>query len=203
MEIVECAASSFPITAVLLAGGKSRRMGEDKGRLMIEGMPLWKKQLSTLASTGAREVVVSGPAEGAYAGCGLPILNDDMPGAGPLAGVATILRRAEFDFVVVLAIDLPRMPAEYLSELMREALRTGQGIVPRRGHRFEPLAAVYSRGCAALAEAQLRSSDRSMQRFAGAALNAGFIQERLVGPVEEHFFFNLNSPQDRNALARD
>src|SRR6476659_3626346 len=101
-------------TAVLLAGGRSTRMGRDKASLPYAGGALWEHQLATLRSTGAGEVCISGPRHGPYASCGLPILEDRTPNVGPLAAIETALPRAPY--VVVLAIDMPAMRADFLRE---------------------------------------------------------------------------------------
>jgi molybdopterin-guanine dinucleotide biosynthesis protein A len=81
-------------------------MGRDKASLPYAGGALWEHQLATLRATGAGEVCISGPRNGPYANCGLPILEDRTPNAGPLAALETALPRAPY--VVVLAIDMPR-----------------------------------------------------------------------------------------------
>src|SRR5262245_21418784 len=70
-------------SAVLLAGGKSSRMGRDKAALVVDGVPLWQRQLATLRAAGAREVFVSGAARGPWTG--MECIHDEVKGAGPLA----------------------------------------------------------------------------------------------------------------------
>jgi molybdopterin-guanine dinucleotide biosynthesis protein A len=77
-----------------------------------------------------------------------------------------------------------------------------RGIVPVRGDLFEPLAAVYPRGCVALAEAQLRTGDFSLQHFVRSCLDARFLVGFKVGSKEEALFHNLNVPDDLPSDAR-
>jgi molybdopterin-guanine dinucleotide biosynthesis protein A len=85
---------SAPLTnfaAVLLAGGRSTRMGVDKATLVFRGQPLWRHQLDTLRASGAAAVAISGPRDRAYAETA-PVIEDDQPGLGPLAGLVAGLR---------------------------------------------------------------------------------------------------------------
>src|SRR5205085_11693073 len=72
---------------------------------------------------------------------------DAEPSRGPLSGIAAALSHAQSDHVLILAIDMPFITAEYLEILMRE-IRAGCGVVPMIGDRAEPLAAIYSPACA-------------------------------------------------------
>jgi hypothetical protein len=84
-------------------------MGFDKATLMIDGKPLWQRQLATLRATQPGELLISGRPDGPYSGEGVPIIVDDVPDAGPLGGLATLLRIAKHPLILVLAIDLPDM----------------------------------------------------------------------------------------------
>src|SRR5262245_60126217 len=101
--------STLDFTAVLLAGGKSSRMGQDKAELMIDGEPLWRRQVAILQAAGANEILISGRLDGPYADSGLPIIEDAESEMGPIGGIATTIAMARHPLALVLAIDLPRM----------------------------------------------------------------------------------------------
>ena len=188
--------STHPFSAVLLAGGKSTRMGRDKAGIVMDGQPLWQRQISTLRATGAAEVFISGRLDGPYAETELEIVTDEAPGLGPLSGLAAALRHAHHDVLLVLAIDLPAMPAEYLRGLLDESVARGCGIVPRGDEWPEPLAAVYLRSCVPLVEQALLSPDRSMQRFVREAVERGLIALLPIEPGALRFFINVNRETD-------
>lgn len=181
-----------PFCAVLLAGGRSTRMGRDKAGLMVDGAPLWQRQLATLRALAPRELFISGRRDGPYAGAGIEIVEDETPGLGPLGGIATALRHARADRVLVLAIDLPAMTSDFLGTLVN----TGRGCLPHDGAHFEPLAAVYPRSALALADEQLRAGDRTMQRFAQRLADAGLADIRKIPAADARLFRNLNRPED-------
>ena len=183
-------------TAVLLAGGRSTRMGRDKAALPVEGRPLWQRQLATLRATGACEVLISGRAGGPYAESGVPVIEDLTPGAGPLAALEAVLPRIATPRAAVLAIDLPAMRADFLAMLAETALAKDCSVVPEMDGRFEPLAAVYTPALLPLIRQHLRGPDRSMQHLLRAAVKAGLAIAHPIRAKERALFRNLNFPED-------
>jgi molybdopterin-guanine dinucleotide biosynthesis protein A len=177
-------------SAVLLAGGKSSRMGRDKAFIEIDGAPLWRRQLDVLKELQPEQLLVAGPPRDEWSDC--EIVADEIPDAGPLAGVAAALKKCTAPLLVVLAVDLPRITAEFLLSLCHH----NAGAVPRGPGGFEPLAAAYPANCAALAVQMLRSGDYSMQSFVRAALEQGLLAERKISETEFNFFHNVNTPAD-------
>lgn len=191
-------AASLSFSAVLLAGGKSTRMGRDKSELRIGGVPLWQRQLATLRAIHPAVIFISGPARLAWSReC--EVLADAVPDAGPLGGVAAALRRCRTGLLVVLAVDLPRMTADFLRALAELAVSERRGVIPVRADFFEPLAAIYPVGSGDLAAECLRSGQRSLQHFAEAALARGILLRRPVAPAEEPLFWNVNTPEEFRA----
>ena len=168
-------------------------MGRDKTFLEIEGEPLWQRQLATLRRLAPEQLMISGPCREEWSE--YEIVADELADAGPLAGVAAALRKCATARLVVLAIDLPEMTTDFLRSLL-QLCGEGKGVVPHRPDRFEPLAAVYSAGCAALAEAALRAGDFSMQRFVRRAWEQDLLLERAISEGETVLFANLNTPAD-------
>jgi molybdopterin-guanine dinucleotide biosynthesis protein A len=187
-------------SAVLLAGGKSSRMGRDKASLEITGRPLWRRQIETLRALFPEQLMISGPPREAWSE--FEIVADVIAGAGPLAGIATALRKCSSRHLVVLAVDLPAMSADFLRSLLARC-SDDQGVVPLSSRGFEPLAAVYPVRCVALAATNLMSRDFSMESFVRGALRKKLVHEHAISPPEEHLFANLNTPTDyENARRR-
>lgn len=164
-------------------------MGRDKALLQIDGVALWQRQVETLRQLNPEQLMISGRAQ---AGCETVL--DEFENAGPLAGVAAALRDCVAPRLVVLAVDLPRMTAEFLRALLK--CEETAGVVPRGPEFFEPLAAVYSLGCTPLAEAALRCGDFSMQNFVAAAVAQKLVVARSIAPEEAPLFENWNSPEN-------
>ncbi|SEA25207.1 molybdenum cofactor guanylyltransferase [Alkalimonas amylolytica] len=99
-----------PFDAILLAGGKSSRMGTDKAELNWQGQPLWQHMQALAKEAGASEVFVSRNAAG--------FMPDRFAKAGPLAGIEAGLNRCRHDRVLVLAIDTPLLSVTDIQQLV-------------------------------------------------------------------------------------
>ena len=202
--------------AVLLAGGKSSRMGRDKAALPVNGEPLWQRQLAILRATQPAELFISGKSDGPYADCGVEILADEIPGCGPLGGIATALRRCKSERLLVLAVDMPAMTAEFLRALLGESQRTAMGVVPSvaaDGRRradpdrsarllpsavtyIEPLAAIYPRAALAIADECLRAGEFKLETFIRKLEAGRLVSVRTVAAEDIFLFANWNVPTD-------
>ncbi len=138
---------------LVLAGGASSRMGTAKAFLDWKGEPLWRRQVRVLSEAGADPVILSGPRCVEWQGH--LVVQDERPGLGPLAGIISGLRQGLAPFLLVLAVDLPRMNVATLSQLIQRAKPEG-GAVFRGAEGFEPLAACYSQALLPEMEEELR-----------------------------------------------
>lgn len=187
----------MPYSAVLLAGGKSTRMGRDKATILVDGVPLWQRQLTTLRATGAAEIFISGKGTGPYAGSGVEVVSDHRENAGPLGGICAALLRCTTPWCLVLAVDMPWMTATYLRSLAQQAEHAGNGFVPRNASgQWEPLAAVYPRAAAISAEFCLLKGMVRMTEFVEDLKERGFIEARSFPTEDQQLFENWNAPSD-------
>ncbi len=188
--------------AVLLAGGKSSRIGRDKSALPVNGEPLWQRQLAVLRATNPAELFISGKSDGPYADCGVEILADEIPDCGPLGGIATALRRCTSEHLLVLAVDMPAMTAEFLRSLLEESQHTAMGVVPfvaadgKRRAGFEPLAAVYPHTALAIADECLQTGERQLEAFIRKLEGSQLVSMRPVAENAGALFMNWNAPED-------
>ena len=186
---------SMLFSAALIAGGKSTRMGCDKAALSLGGIPLWRRQLETLADTRPAELFVAGkcaPVEG------VEVLEDRWKNCGPLGGLATALHRATTPWLLVLAVDMPAMTPAFLSGLAMRAEETGQGSVPTFDGQWEPLAAIYPTAALPFAERMIASGRFAMRHFIEALSEAGLVESLEVTGLA--LFANVNTPEDLDSL---
>jgi molybdopterin-guanine dinucleotide biosynthesis protein A len=183
------------ISAVLLAGGKSRRMGEDKATILFRNAPLWQIQLQLLRKLSPKEIFVSAPSEPAWRPADATFVPDDQPSRGPLSGIAAALSRTTANHLLALAIDMPFMTKNYLGKLC-EKVEPGRGVVPLIENRAEPLAAIYPREAHDDVVCALSGSDFSLQSLVGKLVAGGKLQPIQVAEEEKALFQNLNEPGD-------
>ena len=183
------------VTALLLAGGESRRMGVDKAALQFEGEPLWARQLRILRELQPEALWVSARVPPTWHPPEVEFVLDEPPSRGPLSGIAAALRRLSTSHLLVLAIDLLRMTPEHLRQL-RALAGPGCGVIPRRGELFEPLCALYPVEAASPAQTVLAGGDVSLQHFARVLLGRNLLQIHPLSPAEEPLYRNVNTPAD-------
>jgi molybdopterin-guanine dinucleotide biosynthesis protein A len=153
-------------TGVVLAGGRSSRLGRDKALLELDGEPLLARAVRVLAGICA-EVLVLGPPKRAAVVPGARVIPDERPGDGPLPALATALREMRGERMVAVATDMPFLNADLLGYLLDRA-EGYDVVVPRVGGRTQQLHAVYARTCLPAITAQLDHGDLKIDRFFAA-----------------------------------
>ena len=182
-------------STVILAGGKSSRMGCDKAFLETGGQTLLARQIQLALETGAPEILISGRAGADYSIFGSHVLLDKFPDAGPLAGIERALDAAISPLLLVLAVDLPKMNADFLQRLRTSCIEN-IGVIPRMNGHIEPLAAFYPKAAQMLAEALLRNGHNAVATFAGHCARSGLAQFVDLAASDACYFVNLNTPAD-------
>jgi molybdopterin-guanine dinucleotide biosynthesis protein A len=184
-------------TLLILAGGRSRRMGRDKARLPVGDGTLIDHLARRLAPVVDETLVAGGPESARLAGARR--IDDRYRGLGPLAGIHAGLLEAHFPMVWVVACDLPDVePA--LGELLRGYAAGVDAVVPRLADDSEGVCAVYDRSLAPRLETFLQAGKRRVQDFLGriAVRYVTPAELRQVDP-ELRSFRNINTPADYEA----
>ena len=116
-------------SGAVLAGGASRRFGEDKALFLYRGKPLLLWVLESLGGAAERFLVANRP----YEGFGVPVYPDLLPGADSLSGLHSALVHARFPWVAVAATDLPFLTRAYWDFLYEKALASPHPVVAVHG----------------------------------------------------------------------
>ena len=185
------------LTAFVLAGGKSARMGTDKAFLKIGSKTLLEHALG-LAGSVAREVRIVGK-QATFSGYA-PTVEDFFLDCGPLSGIHAALKLSRTDLNLVLSVDTPFISKEFLSYLISQATTDAVVTVPRTDGRWQPLCAVYRRTFADVAERALRSGkykiDALFSQVVVHALDETDWQPLGFSPL---MFRNLNTLEEYEA----
>jgi molybdopterin-guanine dinucleotide biosynthesis protein A len=141
------------LTAFVLAGGKSSRMGEEKAFLQFKGQLLLERALHTLRSLTPEVMIVGERAKFGKFG---PVVEDVFHARGPLGGIHAALTASATDLNVILAVDLPFVEARLLKFLLKRAQTTDAVVVlPRAAARLQPLCSVFRKEMQPIAERAL------------------------------------------------
>ncbi len=128
------------VTAFLLAGGLSSRMGEDKGLMPWQDTTMAGRVIDTLRQCFEDIVILSN--DGAYWRFGLPLIPDLVKGMGPAGGILTGLRNSQTALNFFIACDMPLITPEVISFILKNS-KAGMITVPLMDNRKQPLCAVY------------------------------------------------------------
>lgn len=180
-------------SGLVLAAGQSRRMGTDKALLTVDGQQLWRRQRARLLAAGASEVLISARAEQTWS-AGLNVVHDATPDCGPLGGIVAGLRAACSDHLLVVAVDMPRLPLTWLQELVAAAGEQRGAVGRWPDGKFEPLAALYPRPLLAGFEAALAARQLSLQPLVAAAVDRGALRVIPLDASRQSDLANWNEP---------
>jgi molybdopterin-guanine dinucleotide biosynthesis protein A len=178
---------------LVLAGGRSRRMGRDKALLELGGEPLWRRQAGALRAAGAEEVWLAlRPGQDPYPGASA-WLRDSRAGCGPLAALHAALARRRGGWLLVLPVDMPATGPAWFARL-RAHCRPGSGAAYRTPDGFEPLAAIYPPEALGEAAARLGRGERTLQPLVRALAAAGRMTLLPLAAAERGRAANWNDP---------
>jgi molybdenum cofactor guanylyltransferase len=166
---------SLGVTGLVLAGGRSRRMGMPKENLVLEGERMLDRQVRLLRSVSRSVAVVAAGASGSGSGnakvegvsVDAPLIGDVIPARGPLGGIYSGLRWTRTEFNLFLACDLPFVNARLLRLIVERALagRADVTIPECREGEYQPLCAVYRRRARNAIRANLARGQNKVTRF--------------------------------------
>jgi len=187
--------AEFGVTAFVLAGGKSSRMGSDKAFLRLGDETLLSLALKA-AGAVAVDVRIVGDRQ-KFAAFGR-VVEDVYRGQGPLGGIHAALSSSVTELNLVLAVDLPFMGADFLEYMLSRARESKATItVPLVGERLQPLCAVYRRGFAEVAERSLREGKNKIDSLFASVATCVIEEDELVrAGFSAEMFRNLNTPEE-------
>lgn len=183
------------MTAVLLAGGESRRMLCDKRTLIWRGRPLWQWQMEKLRQLHPAKILLSARRDVGWRPLDVDFVPDVAPFRGPLSGISAALAYCETEHLLVLAVDMPFISALELGRLWQRA-GGGTGVVPVIGDRAQPVAAIYPRIGRAEFTAALRGTDFSLHTVVEKLSCQGVLKLVQIPAQDSLFYRSLNEPRD-------
>lgn len=191
-------------SAIILAGGFSKRFGQDKGLILLENKPLVKHVLDKIKNIVDEEIiVVSSKVQSEkfaqVVGLNVKIVIDEVDVRSPLAGALTGFKKAHGEYALLLPCDTPLASRDILS-LLLDLCVNKTAVIPRWPSGYiEPLQAVYSIKPAleatenALSEGKLNM--RSMvEKLRGVRYVSTLVLQQLDPTLKT--FFNVNSSLD-------
>ncbi len=190
--------STQSLSGIILAGGKSSRMGQDKRFIELGGRTLLDRSLEVFESLFSEILVVVAEATPQLADLTHRVVTDLIPGCATLGGLYTGLSYASSSRVFAAACDMP-----FLNPKVVEYLVTidpmADVVMVRLATGLQPLHAVYSKRCLPILERMARGGNLTLHEITDAeALSVRLIPEDELRSLDPHLlsFLNLNSPAD-------
>jgi len=186
------------MTSIILAGGKSSRLGRSKALQIIEGKSLIQWVVDRLAILSTEIIIAT--AHGKPIPCSSAVsiktVADIYPGKGPLVGIYSGLIASSSPRAIVAGCDTPFLSVNLL-EYMTQICSTFDVVIPRIKNKLEPLYAVYSRNCLDPIQGLLEQDERQIRKLF-SMVNVKYVEEDEINRFDpEHLsFFNINNHDD-------
>jgi molybdopterin-guanine dinucleotide biosynthesis protein A len=197
------------LTGVILAGGGSRRMGEDKSFVTLDGEQLVERVVGAIGAVAEELLIVTNTTD-TYVNLGARLVQDVYPGAGPLGGIYAGLAAAESECCLVVGCDMPFLNPDllrYLAELAHDhdavlpylgpTMPQPGGHGTAKARDMHPLHAAYRRNCLAAIRRAIGRHDLRTISFL-AEVDVRFVSRQEVERFDPRHlsFFNVNTPAD-------
>lgn len=203
MELFTLQASEYPIqismkyqqvTGIVLAGGRSSRMGENKSLLRINGKAMIEYSIEALRPLCSEVVISSDYDVFGFTGC--KAWPDKIPGQAPVIGIYSCLERSETEINIILTCDMPLVTTDLLHYLLHDS--TGHDItVPVHGNgMMEPLCGIYKKSAAGILKTCIEAGNLGVYSCISKANNRQVIIDDRLPFFSHDLFMNINTPVD-------
>jgi molybdopterin-guanine dinucleotide biosynthesis protein A len=183
------------VSAIILAGGQSRRMQREKSLLPVNGRSLIEMVIAQIRPCFST-VLISASDKNKFAFLGLPVVEDEAPGQGSLLAILTALRASPCQTNFVMACDIPIVHIPFLKKILSLA-PSCEIVVPRyRDGKFEPLFAAYDRSIIPVIEKQIKRGDRKISHLFPVC------RTKCVAMDGQKWFRNLNTLKEYHDYLR-
>ena len=184
------------ITGIILSGGKSSRMGTDKGFLLYNGKPFVQHSIEALKPLVSNIIIVSNNED--YDVFEFERIEDIIENAGPLAGIYSGLKHSSTDYNLVLSCDIPLINSEILKNLI-DAIDDESKIIQIESEgKKMPLIALYKKKCERIFFKLLNEGERRLQ----FAVNQCKVKNVVLNNEDSYFTQNINTPEQLNNILK-
>lgn len=184
------------VWAVILTGGKSKRIGQDKSFLSIGSSYLIDSIVEKLKPI-FKDIMIVGDKNEKYSRLSIQCIDDIFPGMGPLGGIYTALEVTQAEFVFVFACDMPFINTHLIKYMLGKINKNHDVIVPMLKGRCEPLHAIYSQNAKGKMLESINNKELGVHKLFNC-LSVFFVMDEEIHRLGENMFFNINTEEDYN-----
>lgn len=179
-------------SAVILSGGKSLRMGKDKGLMLFKGKPMISYAIMFFQNFTSNIIISTNNIR--YQKFGYKLVSDNIPNLGPIGGFYSVMSKVESDFFFISACDMPYLSPEIAKKII-SSINGFDIAVPVFNHRTEPLFCLYSRKILPVIEQQIKKGDYKLMNLLRNC-NTNYVNIAEMVNKEHNPFNNINTPGD-------
>lgn len=184
------------LTGIILSGGKSSRMGMEKGLVDFQGKPLISYAVSVLESIVDSIIIGANNELDSYKKFGHQVVEDEIRGIGPIGGLLSTLRHADTQKNIVISCDMPFINSELLRYLFQNMGDADVVVATQGPNKTEPLCGVYSQKAIPIIEDAIQNDQyKILDLFDKVSFKSLLINETLPF-YSDNLFYNINRPED-------
>ncbi len=178
-------------TGVVLAGGKSSRMGEDKGLISVEGQAMVQASINLLKSVTERIIIISN--NEVYEQFGYEVFKDILPNKGPMGGILTGLINSNTEDIICLTCDMPYLTDAVIDKLITYS-EEGSPTIIQYKDRLQPLVGIYNRALIPQIQSDIENDKLKILKLLDEIEHQ--VLSLLENEVGSKVFLNLNKKED-------
>jgi len=182
------------ITGIILAGGKSSRMGTEKGLILYKNKPFVEHIIEAMNPLVDNIIIISN--NKAYESFGFKCYEDLIKNTGPLAGIYTGLNYSKTDHNLIVSCDIPLVNAVVLQKLIDQKNDASEVIQLQSQGKNMPLIALYKKSCEVIFMEELHQNQKKVQK----ALKKCNVKTVVIDESLEQVTANINTPEDLELL---
>lgn len=182
------------VSGIILSGGKSSRMGQDKCELVFDGKRFLDIQIDKMKNVGIEDIIVSG-----YRGKNCPekIILDDLMD-GPISGIYLGLKNIKNDRAYITSIDTPLISEKIIKDIIKKSFEIDKDVIAcRHNEKIEPLIAIYKTNIIDTILKQIDLKDYKLMDLLNI-VNCDYLD--IDDDIYEREFLNINYKEDYNKL---
>jgi molybdenum cofactor guanylyltransferase len=187
-------------TGIILAGGKSRRMGMEKGLIEFKGHPLIYNAISLFEKT-CTEIIISANSK-SYDYLGFKVVHDTMDDSGPMGGIYSCLQQSKNQKNLVLSCDMPFVTELIFEELGRNFEDAWISVPWYKNDHFEPLCGIYSKDSLKDMKVFMKMKNYKLPELFMKTNFKPLNINDIYPPLPAHYFMNINNPEELEIAER-
>jgi len=186
------------LTGIILSGGKSSRMGREKGLVNFRGKPLISYSIEALKQLTGTIIIGANNNLEEYKKFGFDVVNDEVEGIGPMGGLLSTLRYSTTDKNLVVSCDTPFINSGLLQYLMRYMQDYDIVAASHGNGKTEPLCAIYSRNVIPVMEKKVNDGVFKLRSIFQEVRFRALRVDTSLPFYMNRLFYNVNIPEDLN-----